>query len=600
MKKNAFRRGFYFPAIITLTLGVGLVCSGYPFSSEDISDIVKAAPSSANESSSGNTEPAPGGVIPNDSGIPDLVRRVRPAVGAIVTFEKDGSQGQGSGVFISSSGEFLTNRHVIEGSAAAQIKLYNGKIYPVKSVLAVSPQLDLVKLQVGDPGDVFSPANIALSLPVIGERLITIGNPMGLEYSVADGLVSGYRDDPEDGRMMQVSVPISPGSSGGPLFNLKGQVVSIATFHIRGQNLNFAVPADRFKTLRNLPTPMTLAQWNHLPELKKIGRGDDLIQKASTEMELGNYSLALKYLEQAEQTPTDKETVEMNKAFCYLRLKNYTKSLQSVRAYIKGVPNCPPAYAFGAMVYITQKKYNEAEAFLREGIRQNPEDEKLRMMQGAVLVMKGNFREAVPVLTKAVQKYPEETFLQASLGYSYLATEKFELAKDQFRKAVKNDTGSEMLHVGFGLACLFTGDRAMAQEEYRKLQRMDYEYAPQLEGVINDFKEGNILIPPGELHANDLEGALVKSPNGTDLGKITFNASDPDSLLNPNGTYGSASQPDSIFNSSSPYGNSDSEYSAFAENAGWVPKIYYKGKFVGYLTINPFLFPRLNSKELRR
>lgn len=597
MTKNRFERRI--SLAISLILWAGLAVSGYPFSSEDITDIVQPTVSPNSEPAPG-IEPAPVTEMPNETGIPALVRRLKPSVGAIVTFEKDGSQGQGSGVFISSQGEFLTNNHVVAGAAAAQVKLYNGKIYPVKRILASCPGLDLVKLQVGEPGDVFTPANIALSAPAEGERLFAIGNPMGLEATVADGLVSGYRDDPEDGRMMQISVPISPGSSGGPVFNLKGQVVGIATFHLRGQNLNFAVPADRFRTLRVFSAPMTLAQWNHLPEPRPVGDNNNLVQKAKTEMELGNYAVALKYLEQAEQSNADKETVEMNKAFCYARLKDYPRAIQAVRAYVKTYPDCIPAYQFGAAVYIKQKKYNEADALLREGIRQNPDDEKLKLMQGAVLVMKGSYREAVPVLSRAVQKYPDEPILQSTLGYSYLALEKFELARDQFQKAIKLDSRDEMLYSGMALACLYLGDRAGAVESLRKLDMLQYEFASQVEEVVNDFKNGNIPPHPGLLQLNSLEGAIVKSPDGTPLGKIISNTSDPDSLFNPMGNYGSANSQKSIFNPNSPYGNKDSEYSAFSEDAGWVPKIYSQGKFTGYLTINPFLYPRLDPKELRR
>lgn len=301
MTKSRFERRI--SLVISLILWAGLAVYGYPFSSEDITDIVQPTVSPNSEPAPA-VEPAPGVGLPSDTGIPALVRRLKPSVGAIVTFTKDGIESQGSGVFVSSQGEFLTNHHVVEGAASAEVKLFNGKIYPVKAVLATCPGLDLVKLKVGEPGEVFTPANVALSVPVTGERLFTIGNPMGLEASVADGLVSGYRDDPEEGRMMQISVPISPGSSGGPLFNLKGQLVGIATYHIKGQNLNFAVPVDRFRTLRPLPMPITLAQWNHLPELRATTQGLDLAHKAATEIELGNYSAALNYLEQlSPQSP---------------------------------------------------------------------------------------------------------------------------------------------------------------------------------------------------------------------------------------------------------------------------------------------------------
>ena len=83
----------------------------------------------------------------------------------------------------------------------------------------------------------------------IGERVVAIGNPLGLQNTVSDGLVSAWREG--DGlKLMQVSVPLSNGSSGGPLFNLAGEVVGVTTASLAGgQNLNFAVPVNYVKSL---------------------------------------------------------------------------------------------------------------------------------------------------------------------------------------------------------------------------------------------------------------------------------------------------------------------------------------------------------------
>ena len=81
--------------------------------------------------------------------------------------------------------------------------------------------------------------------------MFAIGSPQGLELTISDGIVSGMRDLPQ-GRVIQTTAPISPGSSGGPLFDAYGRLVGIMTFqHRSGQNLNFAVPADWIADMRS-------------------------------------------------------------------------------------------------------------------------------------------------------------------------------------------------------------------------------------------------------------------------------------------------------------------------------------------------------------
>jgi S1-C subfamily serine protease len=81
-----------------------------------------------------------------------------------------------------------------------------------------------------------------------------LGSPLGLEHTVTEGLVSAIRTVRDRGEFLQISAPIAPGSSGGPVVNMKGQVIGIATFQVRGQNINFAVPGYRILALRDGPT----------------------------------------------------------------------------------------------------------------------------------------------------------------------------------------------------------------------------------------------------------------------------------------------------------------------------------------------------------
>lgn len=147
----------------------------------------------------------------------------------------------GSG-FVVSEGIVATNYHVIRGAAAGTARIVGrGESAPVSGVIAVRPEVDLALLVI----EGLSAPSLALraDLPSIGETVFAVGNPQGLEGTFSAGIVSGIRQM-EGLRLLQITAPISPGSSGGPVLDDRGAVVGVATATYRqGQNLNFAVPA---------------------------------------------------------------------------------------------------------------------------------------------------------------------------------------------------------------------------------------------------------------------------------------------------------------------------------------------------------------------
>lgn len=157
--------------------------------------------------------------------------------------------GQGSGFFAGGEGRIITNYHVIRGAAEAVIVTADSVEHKDVEVIAVDKALDLAILRIRTGGE--KPLALGESrTAAVGEHVVAIGNPLGLGDTVSDGLLSGMREFDDGVRVLQISAPISPGSSGGPVLNDRGQVIGIATFVVnRGQNLNFAVPIDAAKGL---------------------------------------------------------------------------------------------------------------------------------------------------------------------------------------------------------------------------------------------------------------------------------------------------------------------------------------------------------------
>ncbi len=151
----------------------------------------------------------------------------------------------GSGFFVRPD-VIVTNFHVIEGAAAGSAKIVgNPSIYPIEGVLGINRSNDLVLLKVkGVTGRALVLADI--SKIEVGQEVFALGNPKGLEGTISPGIVSGNSlRQLKNEYLIQITAPISSGSSGGPVVNRKGEVIGVAVSSLKdGQNLNFAIPAS--------------------------------------------------------------------------------------------------------------------------------------------------------------------------------------------------------------------------------------------------------------------------------------------------------------------------------------------------------------------
>jgi len=168
----------------------------------------------------------------------ELFARASPAV---VTVHVSGPdiEAWGSGFFVSDDGLLVTNYHVIADTDAAAVVFADGTRANVLGIAAASEKWDIAILRVEYRPNVF--LKLKREEPAVGTRVFAIGSPQKLANSLSEGLVSGIRDDG-----IQVTAPISHGSSGGPLLDAHGEVLGVTTFYINGgENLNFAVPSAR-------------------------------------------------------------------------------------------------------------------------------------------------------------------------------------------------------------------------------------------------------------------------------------------------------------------------------------------------------------------
>lgn len=188
---------------------------------------------------------------PNSGNLEDIVESAENAIFRVDAFSNGISQGFGTGFFVSKLGVGVSNYHVFSPGTNWQIKLKNGETYEVTKVLKEDADLDYVIFETSAQNVAFLP--LAPQIPRKGQDVFVIGNPQGFEFSVTKGIVSGIRNynrnigtASEGDDYIQIDAPISSGNSGGPVLNMNGEVVGIATMVVNGksgvaQNLNLAV-----------------------------------------------------------------------------------------------------------------------------------------------------------------------------------------------------------------------------------------------------------------------------------------------------------------------------------------------------------------------
>ncbi|MCC7422248.1 MAG: trypsin-like peptidase domain-containing protein [Planctomycetaceae bacterium] len=217
-----------------------------------------ASPSPSTPASTAATSPAAAASSGRKEypSVADLIEAVKPAVCRINVKMSDGGS-TGSGFVIDPSGIVVTNYHVIEGGESAEVVFPDNTTASVSGYLGLDPKRDLAVLKINPPAAGLKSVKLAEAEPRQGEVVVAIGAPLGFSFTSTKGDVSSMRKAPElpeserfEGTWVQTSTPISPGNSGGPLFNMYGEVVGANTMSIAApgaQNLNFATSAENIR-----------------------------------------------------------------------------------------------------------------------------------------------------------------------------------------------------------------------------------------------------------------------------------------------------------------------------------------------------------------
>ena len=344
-----------------------------------------------------------------DVNLPELVRRVKPSVVAIATFDEKGEAlSTGSGFFLRQD-QVLTNLHVMRGAYRAEIRTLDlkGRVYPVAGVLSFDEEGDLTLLSVKMPAGRVHPLEMSTALPEDGERVFVIGNPLRLEGSVSDGIVSAVREVPSLGKIIQITAPVSHGNSGSPLFNLRGQVIGVVTIRvINGENINLAIESARVSHL-------TTKKFMMLAELatRKIETdsaeavAQSLYRTGLDSLWLGNYDGALGYFENALNKNPKRADAWIQVGYCKAR----------------------------------QGKVEDAIKAYQQALQLNPDSAEVHNKLGDAHLYAGRFNDAIEAYKEAARLEPKSSEAYYNLALAYHEAGAQDLAEAQSKIVLRLD-----------------------------------------------------------------------------------------------------------------------------------------------------------------
>jgi Tfp pilus assembly protein PilF len=451
--------------------------------------------------------------------LPDLVRRIKPSAVAIDTYDSRGEKlSRGSGFFVEVD-RVVTNRHVLEGAYKAEVHSSGGTVFPVKGILAIDAEGDLALLKIDTPVPAIPPLSLDKTSPAEGESVLVIGNPLGLEGSVTNGIVSAVRDIPTFGRIIQITAPISSGSSGSPVVNMQGQVIGVATLQITGgQSVNFAIPSERISQLQ-VATMTSLADLVASTGRNKRAKAVQFFRDGLSFLSKDDCEKALPYFEKAVESDSNYAEAWAQSGFCNEKLGRHNEALEASKKAVSLRPSAESYFNIGlASFYLKQYKdaaeayrqsikldpYNAADAHFALGLVYRdwgkPDDEiqaykqaiRLRHVYtvayerlGSRYLKSKKYNEAVEIFRQLAALKPGDANASNNMGEAYFELNKLPEAMESFRQSIrlKPDFGKAYYNLGRTLMAL--GNRDAALEQYTILTNIDPDYAEKLNAIIN-------------------------------------------------------------------------------------------------------------------
>ncbi len=411
----------------------------------------------------------------------EIMARAGPAV-VVIEVEKSGGVGQGSGFLATSDGAIVTSLHVVDGADRVTVEFPDGERLSDVTVRSFDVRRDLAVLVVElgstdprrTPLDLGDPASIDA-----GDRILVIGTPLGLDQTITQGIVSAWRDPDGDGeaddedshrarlrlpecRVLQISADIAAGSSGGPVFDERGQVVGVAVSGVAGAaGLNFAIPVDPLPELLGEDESLDLEEFQTRIDDARARIARPHLERAQVAYERGERRLALRLVERALAAfPRYTEALLLAGRMA-MESGDLDRAERRFREAV-GIDdrNADAWYLLGRVLELVgivdddAARKMEAESSYGRALDLDGRHGGAAYRLAVIVAGRGMLDRAEELLRVAIDSEPGLANAHAMMGEIHFARDRIEDAKDSFEQALWEDENNALAH--FGLARVFT------------------------------------------------------------------------------------------------------------------------------------------------
>jgi len=403
------------------------------------------------------------------------------AVVVVLTYNDKGELiSQGSGFIVRADGAIVTNYHVISNAKGIKVKA-GDKVLDVEGLILADKGTDLVILKV--KGEKFQAVKIGDSeKATVGEKVYVISSPQGLENTISDGLLSGIREISSDKKVLQITAPVSSGSSGGPVFNTSGEVIGITTFLLEeAQNLNFAMPVNLIKN--NIGSKkMTSLKDSSIEDYKKTAEYWFYIGLAYWKS--GMLKEAIEAYKQAIRISPDFDGVHINLGAAFGESGMWKEAIESFKNALRINPDNDVAYYNLGVAYGNSGRHKEEIESYKQAIRINPDYDSAHFNIGYAYGDLGMHKEAIESYKQAIRINPDDYKAYSELGVVYTYLGMLKEAIESYKQAIRINPDFALAHYNLGITYQFLDDRGSALEEYKILKPLDIEKANELFNLI--------------------------------------------------------------------------------------------------------------------
>ena len=421
----------------------------------------------------------------------DVTQLAKRTLAATVYLEMADTNGKlisyGSGFFVSPT-TIVTNFHVIAGTAKGIAKSVDKtRTYRIQGVVATDTKNDLAILKVKVPSTKLLRLGDSNKVR-IGEKVYVAGNPKGLEGTFSDGIISRISTQ-DNSKRLQMTAPISPGSSGGPVLNSKGEVIGVAFMTLRGgQNLNFAIPSKYVKTLLD-----TKALVTPLSKVKENISADTYYKRGNTKYNLGLYKSAILDYTDAIRLNPDFAEVYISRGAAKSSLSEYFAAISDFDTAIRLNPDCAIAYFNRGCAKDSLGEYFAAISDFDTVIRLAPDFVDAYNNRGLTKASLGEYFAAIRDYDTAIRLNPDYALAYINRGGAKGDLGEHFAAIRDYDTAIRLNPYNAIAHTNRGISMYSLGRNMEAKQDWNIALKLateagDVELKASIEGYLRQLK----------------------------------------------------------------------------------------------------------------